>query len=104
MTAANVVVRDERTVAVENASYRFACSFMAFSLLLDVIYRSLVRQEQPWDLMAIVILGGAVSAGYQWRHKILTGRSIKLVFITFGASFVVAAIVAASIAAFRVLK
>jgi hypothetical protein len=61
MTSLSGVVRDERTVVVEDASYRFAYLFIAFALLLDVMYRSLVRQEASWDLLAIVVLAGAVS-------------------------------------------
>ena len=63
--------RDERTVAVENASYKWACTFLTFALLIDVIYRGLVRDEAAWDLLALVVVGGAVSAVYQARHKTL---------------------------------
>ena len=49
MTGVSGVVRDERTVAVEDASYRFAYIFITFALLLDVMYRSLVRQEASWE-------------------------------------------------------
>ena len=45
MTVLSGVVRDERTVVVEDASYRFAYIFITYALLLDVMYRSLVRQE-----------------------------------------------------------
>jgi len=95
MTGVNGVVRDERTVAVEDASYRFAYVFISFALLLDVMYRSLVRREASWELLAIVIVGGAVSGVYQWRRKILTGHSFKLAFVVFGVAGIVAALVAA---------
>jgi hypothetical protein len=100
MTGMSGVVRDERTVAVEDASYRLAYLFIAFALLLDVMYRSLVRQEASWDLLAIVVLAGAISTVYQWRQKILTGHSFKLAAVTFG----IAGVVAAVIAAVRVLR
>ena len=51
MTGASGVVRDERTIAVEDASYRLAYGFISFALLLDVMYRSLVRREAPWELL-----------------------------------------------------
>jgi hypothetical protein len=57
------VDRDERTIAVENASYRWAYMFMSFGLLLLVGYRSFVHHESSWDLFALVILGGGVGEG-----------------------------------------
>jgi hypothetical protein len=53
-----------------------------------------------WDLLAIVVLAGAVSTVYQRRHKVLTGHSFTLAVVTFG----VAGVVAAVIAAVRVLR
>jgi hypothetical protein len=100
MTGLSGVVRDERTVAVEQASYRFAYVFITFALLLDVMFRGLVRGEAAWDLLAIVIVGGAISSLYQWRHKILTRHSLALALVT----GLVAATVAGLIAAFRYLK
>jgi len=95
MTSLSGVVRDERTVVVEDASYRVAYTFITFALLLDVMYRSLARREASWDLLAIVILGGAISTVYQWRHKILTRYSLKLAVVTFVVAGIVAALVAA---------
>ncbi len=63
--------RDERTMAVENTSYKWAYTFLTYALLIDVIYRGWVRDEATWDLLALVIVGGAVSAVYQARHKTL---------------------------------
>jgi hypothetical protein len=64
------------------------------------MYRSLVRQEASWDLLAIIVLAGAVSTVYRWRQKVLTGHSFKLAVVTLG----VAGVVAAVIAAVRVLR
>jgi hypothetical protein len=71
MTTSQSVERDERTVAVENASYRWGFLLLSYALLVDVMYRSLVRHEAAWDMMALVILGGAVCTLYQARQKIL---------------------------------
>jgi hypothetical protein len=103
MTGVSSVVRDERTVAVEDASYRFAYAFITFALLLDVIYRSLVREEASWDLLALVIVGGVVSSLYHWKHEILTARSFKLAAVSCVVAGVVAAFIA-FIAAARRLK
>lgn len=71
MSTPQAVERDERTVAVENASYRWAYMLLTYALLVDVMYRSLARHEAAWDLMALVIVGGAVCTVYQARQKIL---------------------------------
>jgi uncharacterized membrane protein YqgA involved in biofilm formation len=58
-----------------------------------VAYRSFVADEAAWDLLALVILGGAVASGYQWTHDVLTKRSALDVV----AGMVLAALVAAAI-------
>jgi hypothetical protein len=68
------VERDERTVMVENASYRLASTVMSFGLLLDIAYRSWVRHESNWDLFALVILGGVVATAYQGSNGVLGPR------------------------------
>ena len=71
MSTTPSVLRDERTVAVENASYRWAYILLSFALLIDVVYRGLVHNEAAWDLLALVIVGGAVCTIYQARQKTL---------------------------------
>lgn len=71
---ANAVDRDERTVAVENASYRAAYLLLSYGLLGITAYRGFVREESAWDLLALVILGGLVAAAYQGRAGILSRR------------------------------
>ena len=95
MSAPQCVERDERTVAVENASYRWAYLVLTYALLVDVMYRGLVRHEAAWDLLALVIVGGAICTVYQARQKILArGWAMKAVV---GAC--VAGIIAAVVAA-----
>jgi hypothetical protein len=94
MSTPQGVERDERTVAVENASYRWAYALVTYVLLVDVMYRSLVRREAAWDLLALVILGGSVCFVYQAQQKILThGWVMKTVLATCIAG-VLAAVVA----------
>jgi DNA-binding XRE family transcriptional regulator len=71
------VERDERSVAVENVSYKWAYFFVSFALLIDVAYRGLVRNEAAWDLMALVIVPGIVCTMYQARQKILAHGWLK---------------------------
>ena len=57
--------RDQRALAVENASFRWAYHVVSFGLLMLVGYRSLAHDESAWDLMGLVVPGGVVAAGYQ---------------------------------------
>lgn len=66
--------RDERTVMVENASYRWAYLLLSFGLLADVAYRSWVRHESNWDLFGLVIVGGLVATAYQGNNRVLGSR------------------------------
>ena len=77
MSTHQSVERDERTVAVENTSYRWGYIFLTFALLIDVVYRGMVRHENAWDLLTLVIVGGAVCTVYQARQKTLGKASVK---------------------------
>jgi len=93
------VERDERTVSVENAGYRLSYLFLSFGLLMLVAYRSLVRNEQPWDLFVLVILGGGVNAAYQATHRVLGRRWVvvtaKVALLAAGVAAVLALVMAA---------
>jgi hypothetical protein len=86
------VERDERTVAVENAGYRWAYLLLTYALLVDVAYRSLVRREAAWDLMALVIAGGVVCTIYQARYKILSRGWVGKVVLAVLVAAVIAAV------------
>jgi hypothetical protein len=94
MTSSSVH-RDERTLVIENASYRWAFHVYSYGLLVLAGYRSLARDEAVWDLFALLVLGGVVASLYQWTHDVLTKRSA----ITIGMGMAVGALVAAAIAA-----
>ncbi len=63
------VERDERTIAIEYAGTQLAYNVLTFALLIDAMYRSFFRNEAAWDLLALVIAGGAIIVLYQVRHK-----------------------------------
>jgi predicted PurR-regulated permease PerM len=71
---AQQIMRDERTVATENASYRWAYLVLSFGLLVSTAYRAFALHESAWDLMVLVILGGAVATFYQGSHRVLSRR------------------------------
>ena len=93
MTAGSVP-RDERTVAVENSSYRLAYLFLAFGLLFATAYRSFVRSEQPWDLMAMLVASGALATLYQWRGRVLSRRWAAVTALAVVAAVLIAAALA----------
>lgn len=87
-------VRDERTVAVENASYRVAYLVTTFGLLVIVAVRGLVFHEALWDLLALVAVGGGLAIFYQGTRRTLSGRwalagvTIALLGASLGIMFV----------------
>lgn len=88
------VYRDERTTAVEHASYRLAWLVVSFGLLVDVGYRAFARGESSWDLLALVVFGGMVSTGYQASRHVLGRRWVLVTLMTVVAAGVLAAVVA----------
>lgn len=89
-----MIIKDERTTFIENISYKFGYNFIAFALLLDVVYRALRFNEASWDLLAIVIISGLVMTIYQYRKKILGKTWLKATAITFVITFIIAFIIA----------
>jgi len=90
------ILSDERTVAVENASYRLGYIVMTFGLLLIVVFRGFFYQESNWDLMALVILGSLVTTVYQAVNRTLPRQWFYLGIIM----AVIAAAVASAVAFF----
>ena len=93
----NSVVHDERTVNVENASYRLAYLIVAYGLLLSIMYRGFVLKESSWDLMGLVIGGGGVASLYQAQQRVLTRRW----WMVTAASAVIALIIAVALVLIR---
>jgi hypothetical protein len=77
----NLPVRDERTIAVENASYRWGFNLMAFGSLVIVAYRGFFLQESLWDLMLLVIVASGISTVYQARERLFTRRTVLLMVL-----------------------
>jgi hypothetical protein len=94
MSIQHVVERDERTVVVENASYRWAFLFLAYALLLDVAYRGFVRNESSWDLLGFVVAGGLATVLYQWMHQVLSRSWVVNVLLTVCVAAVIGALMA----------
>ena len=88
-----IVQRDERTAAVENASYRWGYLLMSFGVLALVTYRSFARGESNWDLLALVVMSGVVTSVYQGANKVLTRGWVLTSVVTVVAAALVAALV-----------
>ena len=91
--SASLPERDERTVMVENAGYRLSYLVLSYGLLVAVMYRSLKLHQASWDLLALVVLGGAVSGSYQALHRVLGRRWLRIS----GLAFVLALLIAATV-------
>ena len=101
MKSETTVDRDERTVAAENASYRWAYLVMTYGLLLSVAYRSFFRHEASWDLIGLVVLSGVVATLFQGRAHVLTKRSAKMASISAGVAAAVALVLMIVLRALR---
>ncbi len=87
------VMRDERTTAVENASYRLAYIFLSFGVLLATTYRGFLGQS-GWDLLALVIISSGIATLYQWKQQLLERRVLLPAIIVALCSAVLAALLA----------
>jgi len=76
------VDRDERTTAVENAGYRLPYLVLTVGLLAEVAFRSFRQGQSSWDLLALVVLGGVVNAGYQGFNRVLYKRWVLISALT----------------------
>ena len=84
------VVRDERTIAMENGSYRFAYLVVTYGLLVAVAYRAFVLRQTSWDLLGLVLVGGLVTTLYQASHRVLSRRWLVLTLMAMLAAIIVA--------------
>jgi hypothetical protein len=91
------ILHDERTVTIENASYRLGYMVLSYGLLFIVAFRAFFHNESSWDLMALIILTGLATTVYQGFHRILSGRQAYL----FAMTAVIAAVAAIGITVLR---
>jgi hypothetical protein len=85
--------RDEREVSVDRAADRFAYVVLSFGLLAVVAYRSFVEGVASWELLGLVLLGGAVSTGYRLWQGVLTRQAVLVLGLTVLIALVVGALV-----------
>jgi hypothetical protein len=83
--------RDEREVGIDRAADRLASIVLSFGLLAIAAYRSLVEGVASWELLALVLLGGAVSGAYRLWQGVLTRQAVLVLAGTAVIGLMVAA-------------
>ena len=89
-----LMTRDEREARIDDSADRAAYLVMSYGLLGIVAYRSFVDRAASWDLLGLVVIGGAVGTIARLRHRALTGRWLAVAL----GSVLIAAILALVIA------
>jgi hypothetical protein len=84
-------MRDERELSIDRVADRLAYIVLSFGLLAIVAYRSFVEGIASWELLALTLLGGAVSGGYRLSQGVLTRQSVLLLALTALTALAVAA-------------
>lgn len=62
------ILKDERYIAVENASYKIGYSIALFGILILTFIRGVFFQQSAWDLLGLAIFSSLASMAYQVRH------------------------------------
>jgi len=88
-----LLVRDEREVSVDRAADRLAYLVLSFGLLAVAAYRSFVDGAASWELLGLVLVGGAVSTGYRIWHGVLSRQALLVLALTALVAAVVGAVV-----------
>ena len=88
--------RDERTVAVENASLKWAWHLLVWPLLIDAMYRQHALNEEVGDLVALICISSGIAIVYQYRHKAVVSYwpwEWRKTAVVFAISFIVAILI-----------
>jgi hypothetical protein len=93
------IISDERTIAVENESYRNAYFVLAAGLLMDSIFRSGFLGQNCSDLLALIVVTGGFATYQQAKRRVLARQRWWWMVI---AIMAVAAVTAAITAYFKV--
>ena len=96
MNPEGTLKRDERTVAIENASFKWAWCFLVWPLTIVALYRQKAMNEEVGDLIALVCVSSAIAIVYQFRHKVIVSYwpwRWRKTAIVFAVSIVVAILV-----------
>lgn len=91
---------DDRTIILLRG-VAWAYNFIAFGILIDIMYRSLFFHEAPWDLFALLTASGLISMVYAARYN---ARISNRKFTTLiGLVALIAAVIASILAAAKAM-
>lgn len=84
---------DERTISVENSSYRWGYLVLAFGILAAVAYRAFAWGQTNWDLLALIGLSAFATSIYQWAHRVVSRKSVVAALATAAFAALIAAVI-----------
>lgn len=87
--------RDERERQIDMQADRFGHMVVTYGLLVLALARAIFRNEAAWDLLGLVVLGGAASTLYRLRRRVVSRAWFGLMLAIVAASAVVAGVLAA---------
>lgn len=85
--------RDERERSIDLAADRISYLVLSFGLLGVVAWRSFARDEEPWDLLALVVAAGAAGTAYRAVRGAAGSRWVLVGLVTIGVAAIFAAAV-----------
>jgi hypothetical protein len=88
-----LLARDERELGVDRAADRLAYVVLSFGLLAVVAYRSFVEGVASWELLGLVLVGGAMSTGYRLWQGALTRQAVFVLALTALIALVVGTVI-----------
>jgi hypothetical protein len=89
-----LISRDEREQSVDLAADRLSFLVVAYGALIVAAYRSFVLHEDAWDLLALVVVGGAAGLLYRVRSGVVTRPWTWVIVGTVVAAAAAAALIA----------
>jgi hypothetical protein len=88
-----LVPRDEREARIDAAADRLSYVVLSFGILAVVAYRGLVLHEAAWELLALVVLGGAAGTAVRARRRVISTRLLAALAGSAVVGFVVAVLI-----------
>ena len=92
----SLIERDERERSVDLAADRLAFLVVCYGALLVAAYRSFVLQQETWDLLGLVVIGGVVGLGYRLRERVVTRSWLVVLVATMIAAATIGIVIAAA--------
>ena len=97
------MIAGERMAVVMCASNTWSLNVVLYGLLIDIMYRSAVFHEAPWDLFALVVVSGVIRVAYARRHEVLGQVFGRKTVIIMAVCALVAAVISAILAMTNVM-